>query len=671
VKKGFLKKIILLALFCVAFTGVFMLGEKKAYATTTPTPTPSAGSVKVVSVEYYNEQIIVQNNGNSKICFATEAEAAKDNWEVMNADSGTETWIDISWLSSTTENILIIKGSDNPTKSRIILKDKPTKLEVTINYEKLDSLDEDDSIAPLVNIMSSEGSGDMPIAFDDLEWRKGVSGNWQETDTLVASTLSKFLVKGTYLYFRIKAVNDDDQTLASDGSIIYPDGTEGRRFSNEVKVKVAKKATAMVYGIDGEEFTAAIKYGKEYCVTVGSTTTDWIQVTDRLTKTIPLSTVISKAVTTTPIPDGSTPTTAFPAMKIQIRDYATSKAASSKITEISLNAQRVITKDITTKTDTTAIINSGIYVSYNGNKNMILEIPLATPDLPYEYCVVKSGATYDVTKAVWASVTKPTAVKILASKAVEGGTLYVRQKEIKSKEASGNSSAVAYELASTYATCPISYPSIPEIVDDEYTFTKGYSKDYTFTITLNVSGKAAYETAIKSIKLGTKAIDFTPVPSTSGGISIITVTLKATSLTTLTNCYNKAITITYEKGTVDKTSIKLTIQSPVAAGTLTLTNAKGTNTGLTAFTMVSSKASDSNWVYVVTTAAINSVYTVDKVADVAPVTVVAPTTLTGTATSVDNIPIAADQYLTVFEVNATTGYIIKYKSVKITTDYIK
>lgn len=699
-KKGFLRRLMLLALFCLSAAGVFLLQEKTVYATATPTPAP-AGAVRVVAVEYYDEQIVVKNNGNKKICFATEVEAAKDNWEVINADSGTYTWIDISWLSTTVENILVIKGADDPTstKARVIIKDKPTKLEVNINYEKLDTIAATASIAPLVNIMTSVGTGSDPVAFDDLEWRKGTSGQWQSTKTLKAGTIDKFLVKGTYLYFRIRAVDDVVTTTSSGGTVYnfdqrrydglggfssiadtgetlgtdYPIGTEGRRFSNEIKVKVAKKATALVYGIDGEEFTAAIKYGKEYRVTYGSVVSGWIQVTDRATKTIPLSTIIGKVITTTPVPDGSIDTKAFPTMKIEVRDYATSKAASSKITEIYLNAQRKITTAIITgEAPANAILtgDKNIYIYYNGNKNIVLEIPSATPENPYEYCVVKGGQAYDVTKVVWAAVTKGTEVKILSSKAVEGGTIYIRQKEIKSKEATDTSAAIDYALASTYVSQLINYPSIPEITDASYTFTKaGYSGDISFTATLNEAGKDPFETVVKSIKLGTKDIDFTTstttVTTSKGDVKTMTITLKATSLATMTNCYSKAITITYNKGTIDKTSVKLTIQTPVASSPLTLSNAKGTNTASTAFAMVSSKATTSTWAYVITDTEIKDVNTLDKVSKFTTVTPTAFTALT-----VDNIAITANQYLTVFELDAS-GYILKYRCVKITTDYIK
>ena len=115
-------------------------------------------------------------------------------------------------------------------------------------------------------------------------------------------------------------------------------------------------------------------------------------------------------------------------------------------------------------------------------------------------------------------------------------------------------------------------------------------------------------------------------------------------------------------GTVDKTSIKLTIQSPTPAGSLTITSAKGTNAGTTSFTMVGSKGSESTWVYVVGDAAITSVNTQDTVT---LITTVTPTLFT--TTSNDNITAAVNQYLTVLEIDKT-GHIVKYKCKQITAD---
>jgi hypothetical protein len=654
-KQTWMWTIKLSAIIAIIVTAGIILPQQPAYAAATIEP------IKIVSVEYYEEQIKVQNNGNSKICFATESDAVRGNWDVIDTDDVNNTTIDMSWLSSSSEGTILVKGYEDPTGtiSRVIMKAKPKKLEVSINYENLDSLSANTSIASLVNIMTTEGTGEKPIDFTDLEWRKGETGQWKKTDLLTAGLVDKFLVKGTTLYFRICAV--DDVVVGSD----FPDGTEGRRFSNEVKVKIGKKSVASGYGIDGSRFTANIKYGNEYRVTTGNNTSTWIKIVDRSVKSTLLSTIVKSA-------DGTTETKAFPEMKIEVRNYATSKSASSKITETSINAQRIIDEDSLVNGEappSAPTSNTNIYVSYNGNKNMILEIPSASTAQPFEYTVTKPNETLNLAKATWTSVTKGTEVKILATKAVEGGTLYIRMKEIKAKNATSTSNEVSFELASTYVSEEISYPSVPEIVDAAYVFTKGYSSDIPFTVTLNAEGKTPFEQTIKTIKLGTKEIKFDQSASTDPvtKVKTIAVKLKAESLETLANCYVKAITITYENGTIDKTSIKLTIQSPAAASALTVTHAKA-STGGTAFSIITNKGIGNSWVYVKTASAITDVSIQDTVKTKTGIDLL-PENNIPTAT-MDNFAITAGQYLTIFEVN-TSGYIVKYKSIQITADYIR
>jgi hypothetical protein len=658
-------------------------------------------AVRVASVEYYEEQIIVLNNNNSKIYYATEVEASKNNWEVINADPGLFTMIDFSWLTQTADYILVVKGDNDPTQSRIMLGKKPSKLEISVNYSNMESLAKDDTIATMVNIMSDVGDGLYPVTFDDLEWRKGTTGQWQTTRTLTVGLLEKYLVNGTYLYFRIRALDDvvkatynnvplslNDERLLGitggirsyddpskfklvgtnpDGSVKYPDGINGRRFSNEVKVRIVKQSAPMVYGIDGERFTAEIKYGKEYRIAVNNgTPSDWIQVTDKLVKELPLLTMLN-ATQKNPgnIITGEVKDHEYPVMTIEIRDYATPKAAASKIKSTYLKKQRTLDQgQLISRAiqDDSLTNNNNIYISYNGDKNLIIQIPGASPDLPYEYCVFKDGEDFNMARAAWTSITKGTEVKILASKAVEGGTLYVRKKEIQSKKATATKAAVDFELASTYVTHEIKYPSMPEIADATYTFTKGYSGDVSFTVTL---GSDPFETSIQNIKMGTRDIEFTPENIESGGVKTIKVTLKKESLTSMTNCYNRYIYIYYTKGTVDKTSVKLTIQSPTPAGGLTVSIDEGSSLGTTTFTMVSSKGVNNKWVYVVGDNVIDKINTQDTLASKTSLT---PINITGII--VENINVNLDQYLTIFELDKD-GFIIKFKCIKITSEMLK
>ena len=686
-KKFGLKLVLLVVLMVV---GVIASPKREAFAAADP--------VQVCAVSYADESILVIANGNTKILYATEMEAARGNWDSVEVISGNKlAVIDISWLSPSTENIIKIKGDDNETMSRVILLQKPTKLDVSINYSLLDNLASGATIGELLNIMTTEGSAATPITFLDLEWKKGEAGQWMSTGLLKKNLLESFLMKGTNLYFRIAPKDDvvsansgafdlgryartyayhqpsfGDAGLTSANTLTfgtdYPDGTKGRRASGEVKLKIARKAVLPVTGIDGEEFMINIKYGQEYRVTAtnGATTVkfvDWTKITDRYIKKMSFATMLGGTY------NGIT--TAFPEMRIEVRNYSTSKASSSKITETQLEAQRTMPGTILpgpapNNVDAT---NKNVYISYNGSKNIILQIPSASEENPYEYCVVKDGYTFDLSRASWTAITKGTIVKILSSKALDYSTLHIRQKEIKYRAAKDTSSAVAYKLASTIQTFKVNYPTIPFGPKNTiYTFTKGYTKELTIEVTLNVLGKLPFETQLKYIKLGTKDVPISgtplidPVIPDTGDISTqvykMKIKLDVTALETMTNCTARALSIYYMNGTVDKTSSKLTIKNPTEALKLTTTTSPGTVDGTTSVAIASATGADNHLVFEITPKEVTGVKMEDKFAG------------TNVFSSGMNVTITAGQYLTIYELDIN-NYVMKYKSVLISASDIK
>ena len=201
-------------------------------------------------------------------------------------------------MSPTSDQVIVIKGEDN-VQRRVTLKARAKRLEVSISYDKISSLKKSDNIAKLLNIMSSAGTGDDPINYYDLEWKKGENGSWKDTSTLTVVQLEKLQVKGADLYFRIKAENDVTQGTN------YPDGTKGRRVSKEVRLKISKKASPATVGVNGEKFTAQIKYGKEYRVTYDGKTGSWVKVTNKSIRELALADILKNGM------DGLTPETRF------------------------------------------------------------------------------------------------------------------------------------------------------------------------------------------------------------------------------------------------------------------------------------------------------------------------------------------------------------------------
>ncbi|NLP17413.1 MAG: hypothetical protein GX379_10335 [Clostridiales bacterium] len=625
--------------FSLIFATLLLLNMSSAYA---------ASPITIDKVDYVNEEIVVNNNGNAKIYFATENDAARNSWETMLADEGETSTIDFSWVSPTAEQVIVIKGEDG-TQRRITLKERARKLEVSISYDRMAGLNKTSTIAQLLNIMSSAGTGDNPINFDDLEWRKGENGSWRDTSSLTVAQLEKLQIKGADLYFRIKALND---TTAKDG-------TKGRRVSKEVRLKIAKKASPVVVGIDGEKFTADIRYGKEYRVTYGGVTSNWVKVTDKSIRKVPLSVILGNTA------DGFTPATRFPAMLIEIRDYATARAAASKITEIELKEQRVLPGYIVKgeAPENADPSDPNIYITYNGSANISVTIPSASADNPYQYAVIRPGEFFDIERVSWYTITRSTPVKVLSSRAVEGSDVYIRQREIKSKAATKYLPAVDYELASTYLKHKIEYPAIPVIAPQNFTFVKGISDSISFSITLNSIGKLPFETEIRSIKFGTRELEFTSTSNVTDPLNpgieyTINVTLDKDTLNELPNSYSRALYISFKNGTVDKTAIKLTIQSPTPATTLTATASKGTAVGTTSIRVLTTVRPGNELVYTRTGTKVEGLHTENVI--------------TGTAFVQEaDIPVSAGEYITIYEINSATKKVVRYKSIQVTSLYIR
>lgn len=645
--KRSVSKLHFLFTFSLLFAIMMFLNKDIAYA---------ANPISINTVDYENENIIVNNNANSKIYFATENDAARNSWETILADEGNTTSIDFSWVSPTTQQTIVIKGEDG-VQRRVTLRERAKKLEVSISYDRMTTLKKTDTIALLLNIMSTAGTGVNPIDFDDLEWRKGENGSWQDTSSLTVAQLEKLQIKGADLYFRIKAINDIGYNA---------DGTKGRRVSKEVRLKIAKKASPVVVGIDGEDFTADIRYGKEYRVTYykggNKITKDWVKVTDRSVRELPLEVILNDSY------NGLTADKSFPAMLIEIRDYATARTAASKITEISLKEQRILPGYIVKgeAPENADASDANIYVSYNGSANISITIPSASTDNPYQYAIVKPGDIFDNERVSWATITRSSAVKVLASRAPEGSEIYIRQKEIKSRAATRTTSAVDYELASTYLKHKIEYPSTPVVEAHNFIFVKGISEDLTFNIKLNNIGKLPFETGIRTIKLGTRELKFTATPTPvipNPPLSTVEYTIKVTLdkefLNGLPNSYSRALYITFNNGTVDKNSIKLTIQNPGPAPTLSASPMKGSTAGTTKIRILSNVGSTNILVYEISDTRIEGIHTEYVVPASAP-----------SYTSETDIPISSGKYVTVYEINSTTRKVVKYKSMQITSLYI-
>lgn len=645
------RRLQLAAVLCFAMAMLFAFPKRTAFA---------ASQVSIARIDYSDENIIVNNNGNKKIYFASESEAATGTWEeIAVTDPSGKTEIDFSYLSPSKANILLFTGENEADKKepvRVVINEKAKKLSVAINYERADDLPANSDIAELVNIQAAIGNGNDPIKFTDLEWKKGEGGTWYKCTgnadpgkDLTAEKLQRYMIKGATLYFRIGAID-----VSSASGIDQYGRNNGRRYSDGIKVKITKRPAApkAVNGIDGSKFAAKIKYGQEYRVTekngVALTNPAWVKIVDKKVKSIDLAEIAGSG-------DGYT--SKFPSVVIEYRNYAGSNKAASKISTITMPEQRVPNGVIISGNVPNAVdpAREDVYVSYSGDKYLVITIPSASSSKPYEYAIMKTGDT-NYGNAKWTEIAKSSSVKVSANLARENYELIVRLKEIKNKEIA--STLLKLEGSTTDVTYTISYPSVPSIEPTLLEYIKGYSTDPYFVVKLNAPGKVPLETEIESVKLGTKVIDIKSVEkATDSTGSYMKVTLKHESLNSMAVCTNKPLTITFKNKTVNKTSVRITITAPKPAPSLNATAAPGSTAGTTAITL-NPPASGNKYVVEVG-AKVTGKTTSDKVSKM------------DEYKSGTDIHVTAGQYVTVYEVNIKSLEIVAYKSIEITASLIK
>lgn len=647
------RRLQLVAVLCFAMAMLFALPKQTAFA---------ASQVSIARIDYSDENIIVNNNGNKKIYFASENEAFTGTWEeIAVTDPSGTTEIDFSYLSPTKANILVFAGESEADKKdpvRVVINERAKKLSVSINYERADDLPANSDIAELVNIQATIGNGNAPIKFTDLEWKKGEGGSWYKCTgnadsgkNLTAEKLQRYMIKGATLYFRIGAID-----VSSAAGIDQYGRNNGRRYSDDIKVKITKRPAApkVVNGIDGSKFVAKVKYGQEYRVTekngVALTNPAWVKIVDKKVKSIDLAEVVGS---------GNGYTSKFPSVVIEYRDYASSNKAASKISTITMPEQRVpngviISGDVSNLIDPA---REDVYVSYSGDKYLVITIPSASSSKPYEYAIMKTGDT-NYSNAKWTEIAKSSSVKVSANLARENYELIVRLKEIKNKEIA--STLLKLEGSTTDVTYTISYPYVPSIEPQTLEYMKGenYSSEPYFVVKLNAPGKVPSETEIESVKLGTKVIDIKSVSyATDATGSYMRVILKRESLNSMAVCTNKLLTITFKNKTVNKTSVRITITAPKPAPSLNATAAPGSAAGTTAITL--NPPASGNAYVVEVGAKVTGKTTSDKVSKM------------DEYKSGTDIPVTAGQYVTVYEVNCSTLKIVAYKSIEISASLIK
>ena len=254
--KKFVKSAALL--FCALTVSVFAKEtDAKAAGNATMLPDQS------IQVNYEYEEMVVTAGNNTVIYYSDNANAT--TWEEAEVGADGKAVFDISWVKAGVTTRVYLKGdADTLITARYINAEEKFSAEFVGDISAADVVDIEawkDVYESYPQFTSETGyvlfftkKGGAETAYFDvenIEWKKGTSGNWRAFKEL---NLGQMNSKGGTLYFRIKAVNDEDTQ----------DKISGSRYSSDAKIFLQKKAAAPTVNVNNAAMSISIRNGMEY-----------------------------------------------------------------------------------------------------------------------------------------------------------------------------------------------------------------------------------------------------------------------------------------------------------------------------------------------------------------------------------------------------------------------
>lgn len=254
----------LTALLFGAFSVVLLCGAKQTYAAGNATMLED----NAIKVNYENEEIVVTAGQNTSVFYSDNPNATM--WEEVKVDANGEAIFDISWVRPNVTTRVYVKGDkDSLVTARYIEAQEKLSAEFVGDISAADVVDIDvwkreyrsypnfsGETGYILFFTKNGGAETAYFDMENIEWKKGMNGNWRPFDQL---DLGQMNAKGVTLYFRIKAVNDKidagSQKLVS-----------GKRYSTEAKVFLQKVAAAPTVSVNNATMTLSIRNGMEYSI---------------------------------------------------------------------------------------------------------------------------------------------------------------------------------------------------------------------------------------------------------------------------------------------------------------------------------------------------------------------------------------------------------------------
>ncbi|MDF2941750.1 MAG: hypothetical protein K0S01_608 [Herbinix sp.] len=378
----------------------------------TPKLTNAAeNSISIKEINYKNSTItLLVNAGDTEVYFS---DSAKKKWEVIPGKIKSDRTItmDISWISTTSNYVLNLKGNLSTDIISVILPKQITNFKASYNKVK--------------GTVTFSDIGDRTI-----EWRKKDSTTWSIVDTNTLTTeLSYLYTNGASIYFRLAPVNG---VSGSD---------TGARASKEVMISIPKKLSAPSISINGSAFSIPVKKGMSYRqVNSNGSTSDWIIInstTNLLLKDIAASSLYTSDTATRQ------------KVTLQFRTNATTSSQVSNITTVTIPIQE----------GKPNVDTYGISLAYTSSSTLSLQVKAASSTVPFEYTIIKEESELNYQTAKWTTISSSALLSINSTVAPNGSHIYVRKKSIEATD------TVEFALASVETDIAgsngVNYPNAP------------------------------------------------------------------------------------------------------------------------------------------------------------------------------------------------------------------
>ncbi|MBP1756064.1 MAG: hypothetical protein H6Q59_2462 [Firmicutes bacterium] len=338
-----------------------------------------ASAISFGAVDYENLTMQVYNNYNNVIYYSTD----NSTWSELEGSyntSGKVYSIDISWVSSSSDETLYFKGDVVKTVKSITLPMQNST--IAVDYDRVEG----------------EFTFSEVEEADYFQWRKITDYNWNTVSLNENSSSYKSFLT-TMEYMRVKGA----KILIRTPQVIGTSANDvGMRPSSEVTITIPARGTAPSVKIN----TSKLKLSTTPAIEYYDASNDlWIECDGSMS----IEDIAPKAL----FRNGGSSVT------LLLRKSATISSAESKIQKLVIPGQTAAPTIGGSSSDVTY---------YYLNSKLVLQFNKASDTNIFEYAIVDEDVDYDPADFSWKQVNTTKIINLSAATAPRGCSVYVRRK---------------------------------------------------------------------------------------------------------------------------------------------------------------------------------------------------------------------------------------------------